>query len=258
MSYRALEWAMEVTLAPATKMILVVLAWHADDDGVCWPSVSTIARKSGSSTRTVRRAIKTMVNQGVMEIRPGYERRGRQTSNTYRLSVDKAPDNLSPLGVTECQGEGDTGVTPGGDIAVSPLELTEEVKKEVGSRPVDKCGGEAGQQLPGAKLYPETPESLRSGERALVARLLEEVSGEDAVLLIDELSGALRAGAISGSPVRWFEGLLRKYRKGEFEKHYACFEVVNFKGENLRVSRIESLEGRRGFLKVKEQLVSGN
>ncbi|WP_280570142.1 helix-turn-helix domain-containing protein [Chromohalobacter sp. 296-RDG] len=250
MSYRALEWAMEVTLAPATKMILVVLAWHADDDGICWPSVSTIARKSGSSTRTVRRAIKTMVNQGVMEIRPGYERRGRQTSNTYRLSVDKAPDNLSPLGVTECQGEGDT--------AVSPLELTEEVKKEVGSRPVDKCGGAAGQQPSGAKLYPETPEALRSGERALVARLLDEVSEEDAVLLIDELSGALRAGAISGSPVRWFEGLLRKYRMGKFEQHYTFFETVDSKGEKLRVSRNESLEGRLGFLKVKEKLVSGD
>jgi len=88
--------------------------------------------------------------------------------------------------------------------------------------------------------------------------LLDEVSREDAVLLIDELSGALRAGAISGSPVRWFEGLLRKYRMGKFEQHYAFSEAVNSKVEKLKVSRIESLEGRLGFLKVKEKLVSGD
>jgi len=44
---------------PVPKLTLVALAETANDRGVCWPSVATIAAKVGVSTRTVRRVTLT-------------------------------------------------------------------------------------------------------------------------------------------------------------------------------------------------------
>jgi len=257
MSYHALEWAVGMNMTPADKVVLLVLAWHANFENVGFPSVRTIAEETGYSTRTIRRAIKRFIDQGLMETRSTYGVRGRQTVNEYRLFVGQAPVCLLPLGVTTgCQGEGDTGVTPRGDITVSPLELTEEVKKEVRDGAVDNSGGEAGMWRRRAELWPKTPASLRRGERASVVRLLDEVPRDDAALLIDELHGALRAKAITGSPVRWFEGLLRKYRQDKFRVHYSYFEFSNSKGKRLDKPTSHPVEGREGFLRVKKQLLS--
>jgi hypothetical protein len=39
------------------KLVLLALADCANDEGRCWPSASTLARKTGEGERTVRRAV---------------------------------------------------------------------------------------------------------------------------------------------------------------------------------------------------------
>ncbi|MGB5741636.1 MAG: helix-turn-helix domain-containing protein, partial [Sedimenticolaceae bacterium] len=36
-----MNWAWRQTLTPTLKLVLMALADSADDQGVCWPSVST-------------------------------------------------------------------------------------------------------------------------------------------------------------------------------------------------------------------------
>lgn len=48
----------ELQLLPTDKLVLLALADCANDDGHCWPSIATIARKSGVSERSVQRAIR--------------------------------------------------------------------------------------------------------------------------------------------------------------------------------------------------------
>ncbi len=57
MRIATMNWAWTQQLAPTAKLVLMSLADAADDQGICWPSVPTVASKCCVSTRTVRRII---------------------------------------------------------------------------------------------------------------------------------------------------------------------------------------------------------
>ena len=42
-----MNWAWQQLLKPVPKLVLMALADAADDEGVCWPSVATLASKVG-------------------------------------------------------------------------------------------------------------------------------------------------------------------------------------------------------------------
>jgi hypothetical protein len=78
---------------PAVKLVAVVLADHADSDGVCWPSYRRIAEKAGCDERTARRHIKTLIELGVVtKLRTGTVMKiGDRTvkvTNAYRVNED--------------------------------------------------------------------------------------------------------------------------------------------------------------------------
>ena len=59
----ALVW--EIDLPPGEKLVLLALADQANDAGTqCWPSVETIAKRSGQGIRTVRRALASLEKAG--------------------------------------------------------------------------------------------------------------------------------------------------------------------------------------------------
>jgi hypothetical protein len=50
MSWQATAWAeKQVTGSPARKVLLLVLANYADEDGICWPSQETLAKGTEQS-----------------------------------------------------------------------------------------------------------------------------------------------------------------------------------------------------------------
>lgn len=58
-------WDMD--LKPIEKLVLLALADHADDKGVCWPSQGYIANKSGCSRKTVNEKIGGFVKAGIIK-----------------------------------------------------------------------------------------------------------------------------------------------------------------------------------------------
>jgi DNA-binding transcriptional ArsR family regulator len=67
MSIRAIAWALQVrTGSPTTKLVLIKLADNANDDGVCWPSMSHIARHTELSRSTVVRHIAALEAAGLV------------------------------------------------------------------------------------------------------------------------------------------------------------------------------------------------
>ena len=54
----------EAQLPPMEKLVLLALADCANDEGHCWPSANTLARKSGQGERTVRRSIQSLIGKG--------------------------------------------------------------------------------------------------------------------------------------------------------------------------------------------------
>ena len=65
--------------------VYLVLRRRCNGDGVCWPSVPTIAQDVGVTGRTVRAALQRLVAAGLLEIERQRDRRGLKTANRYRV-----------------------------------------------------------------------------------------------------------------------------------------------------------------------------
>lgn len=68
--------------------IMARLADFSSDEGVCWPSIETIARQLGAGLSTIRTAISNLEKEGWLT-RTQRRKGNRNASNVYRLNVTK-------------------------------------------------------------------------------------------------------------------------------------------------------------------------
>jgi len=98
MSIRLMSECWRTDLPTVEKMVLLVIADHASDDGTeAWPSQATIAAKASISIRTVQRAVNSLVAAGYLWMEKGAggsvncredRRPHRYTINIKRLRGD--------------------------------------------------------------------------------------------------------------------------------------------------------------------------
>lgn len=74
------------------KLVAIILADHADSDGLCWPSYRKIAQRANMHERSVQRHIKELQNRGVItKIRTGTivkdGEKVTRVSNAYRVNA---------------------------------------------------------------------------------------------------------------------------------------------------------------------------
>lgn len=69
----------------STPAIYLALCKHADQQGYCFPAVATLAEEMNCSKAAVTRAIKNLVDLGVLERERRHQDNGRQTTNMYRI-----------------------------------------------------------------------------------------------------------------------------------------------------------------------------
>jgi Helix-turn-helix domain len=127
MSWQATAWAeKQKTGSPARKVLLLVLANYANDQGYCWPSQATIAAGTEQSLDTVQRNLKKLEADGLIIIERRRRASGQWPALSYRLvmpiddltvpqnavrqrsnTVDKSGDlrhgHAAPAAVTEPQ-----------------------------------------------------------------------------------------------------------------------------------------------------------
>lgn len=216
MSIAAMNWAWRQQLAPTAKLVLMSLADAADDHGVCWPSVPTVARKCGVSSRTVRRIMQRLIAHDLLIAEPRYRPDGSCSSNRYRLQLgggDKmspAPDRDDTFPCPVRQGPPDTGVSPGTTKGTAK-ESPQPPKPDAG--PVVSESAESG----GEELSTlEYPEGLSAGERDQARTKLAGLPADLAQQLLDELAGRMAVGAIQVAPLAYLRGLIKKAHVGEF------------------------------------------
>lgn len=93
MSIGVMSWVWKDSKATGTdKFVLLAIADNAWDDGSnAWPSVGTISRKTGLSTRTVQRCIQNLHDLGELKTmdRPGH-------SNLYRVVMGGSTKTEKP------------------------------------------------------------------------------------------------------------------------------------------------------------------
>lgn len=89
MSVRIMTAVWAVTLPDSEKIVLLALADSANDEGLCWPSMATLAAKCSKSDRTVQAAIKSLVARGHMT-------RSEVPGRGCRYIIHPTPEAASP------------------------------------------------------------------------------------------------------------------------------------------------------------------
>jgi DNA-binding transcriptional ArsR family regulator len=108
-SVEALRWAFIQPVKSTPRFVLVVLADHADQAHSCYPSVSRISERTGLGASTVRKALHSLQEAGLIQIQERVRGNGSQTSSRYVLAAPNPDiDPLSDLegGVSDRDGGG--------------------------------------------------------------------------------------------------------------------------------------------------------
>ncbi len=94
MSVRVMAAVWEMALPPMEKLVLLALADCANDEGKCWPSATTLARKTGEGERTVRRAVQSLIAKGALK---QDQRSGTSPIYTVNPCQSGTPARAAPL-----------------------------------------------------------------------------------------------------------------------------------------------------------------
>lgn len=93
MSIQAITWAWKQRTGDAgAKSVLVILCNYANEQGLAFPAVKTIAADTEMGERTVQRHLKLLQERGWIERKARYLRAGGRTSDTYRICLEREPE----------------------------------------------------------------------------------------------------------------------------------------------------------------------
>lgn len=68
--------------------VYIYLYDRANKQGECWPAIPTIAKDLKLSPSTVRRAIKDLKKEGLLETEQRYRTKGGKSSLLYKLRIE--------------------------------------------------------------------------------------------------------------------------------------------------------------------------
>jgi len=132
-------------LKPRARLVLQCLIYHADKDGMCFPSIKTIAAECGYGLSTVKRALNDLCEAGYIEKTARFDERknGGQTSNLYALSEKEIPVVEES---TEPQDAAEREIAENKEITVFEYTFSEGLKRLIESRtqtaPKEWTGGQ--------------------------------------------------------------------------------------------------------------------
>lgn len=131
-------WDMEIE--PATKLVLLALADHAEHDGRnARPGVRLLASKTGFSERQVQRILADLRDRGIIEAESNTGGRGHRPN--YRIVIQKG-DKMSPFPIDK----GRQDVTLSNDLKGDDMSPIDEPKGDILSpfpeTKGDICGGQ--------------------------------------------------------------------------------------------------------------------
>jgi hypothetical protein len=139
MSVRVMAAIWELPLPPTEKLVLLVIADHADDNGEnAYPGVARIAKRASITERHTRRILQELVREGWLSI-------DRQMGGGVDLRSDRRPNRYRLNGVTSVSGRIADGVTPvseRGDMGVrngvTPMSADTSLEPSTNSLPSEE------------------------------------------------------------------------------------------------------------------------
>jgi hypothetical protein len=92
MSIDAMKWALRQPLSGCQKFVLLILAYHANESRLCWPSLDTIAEECGISRATTIHHINEISRIKLISKKHRHDVRGYRRSTMYTLHLDDNAD----------------------------------------------------------------------------------------------------------------------------------------------------------------------
>lgn len=231
MSWQASEWAKQQrTGSAAAKTVLLLLGDRADESHSCFPGVALLAWESEMSERSVRSAITTLREAGLIRVlrRGGAGRRGGgggRRSNRYQLLLDGADTPLPQADdwTTEYDPAAARAVAATRRLqSVSTGEAARSAASPVETKPADLAGFRADKPadsgtgdldkpadpaatnrqilpVPYKEEHPEEPSSSSGHARAAAAIVaVTDADDDEAALLAERLAREHRPRSLSG------------------------------------------------------------
>lgn len=121
MSGIALKWAWTQQLPIIEKLVLIVIAYYADNDGLAWPKSTGLREKTGLSRSGLKLQVRKLEKAGLLIRKDRFTESGRQTTNGYQLSMGGVMiSNPSP---------GHVCMTPPRSPTGDPLNIQYEIQE---------------------------------------------------------------------------------------------------------------------------------
>lgn len=226
--------AWELRLSASTKIVLLALCDWANDEGICFPSITRIATRASLSPRQCKRVLRQLVEDHWVRVIGNLT--GGASSRRYQIDVEAlrrgdihdTGDNLSP--VSPMSPEGCHPCHPGGVTHVT------RTTKEPSIEPP--------QQPPSEKCTLVPPQQLPDQERVVVVKLLEGLDSSTGQSLLDELAGQMAAGKIRTTPSNFMRALVGRAHAGRFTPAY---------GPSIAARRTREVSEREARLKQSQQ-----
>ncbi|HGK6852305.1 TPA: helix-turn-helix domain-containing protein [Pseudomonas aeruginosa] len=123
-------------MSPAQKAVLISLADQANDQGVCWPAVDSIAMRCCLSKRAVQQAIKWLRGAGIVSVE---ERQGRSTMYSVTPAAYAPPQEMHPSSkctpAANAPTPADAAPPPPQDLRPTPADAAPRTVIEPSSEP---------------------------------------------------------------------------------------------------------------------------
>lgn len=234
MSIKLMSQAWELqTMAASKKLLLLAMCDWANDVGLCFPSMSTIARRTCISKRQCQRIMNELIADNLIAVVANQG--GGIGSRRYQI-------NVKALHGVDSSGTGDklspVASTPPPPMTQTPVAGDTHVTRTVTNHHVEpsllqeRCSDLDWTFLP----------TLRNEERAVVVNLLSSVDQSLHQDLLDELAGARHVNAIKGQWPAWLRGVARYAQRGAFVPNHA---LAIRRDRQYRANDAEDAEKRR-------------
>ena len=248
--------AIEDGITAHEKLVLIALADMADDDGVCWPAMKKVAKKSLCSKRTAQRAIGRFEDMQILSKTERPKEQKRNDSNLYQLdfmalihmtnSVLKG-DTVSPTGRQGDTHRGDTVSPTGrqGDTQVGDTVTPETINKEptnrtyqepitgtsAASAAASETAGELFEQFRAAYPASRRKTEVKQAKAQFTAALKKVDSPQ---VLIDAAAAYANYCQVQGTEPRYIKGMWRWLRDERWTDEYEANQQFMSKASRMR------------------------
>ncbi len=229
MSARAVNWAWMQHLDPLPKFVLVALADRSDDEGVCWPSVRWLTRKTAIPERSVRHYVRIIREKGLIITRIRNRDDGGQTSNEFRLAIPEG------FGGYAAYAGGSAADTPAGGKAIAGAPGKAAAGQETFKEDKNRKNSIRSTEAAAVEKKLIYPTKLPHGLYGDIDRLVSDLDERAAQLVIDELDGAMRyARKPVNEPIALLKFFVEQYRAGKLVPSHARLVQVEREGSQVR------------------------